>query len=213
MATRAYPAAVALTLALFLVPFTANAQDIGDDEEEDPPSQIEEGNGGPSIDPPEFYPVPPDGPRGVVSDGMTDLILLDIAEARDICRQVPGPEYTVDCLSKALGRIAAKMPRGDYQDAKNALAQAARDLGALAAANRDRTQPQIRLRQPSGETTPALTPVRPEALASVNAAAAQILEEAETRLLRSAESSARRMVHYQRIAAAVGSAKVLLRSA
>jgi len=37
MATRAYPAAVALTLALFLVPFTANAQDIGDDEEEDPP--------------------------------------------------------------------------------------------------------------------------------------------------------------------------------
>ncbi|HDR29678.1 hypothetical protein [Rhodovulum sp.] len=105
------------------------------------------------------------------------------------------------------------MPRGDYRDAKNALTQAACDLGTLAAANRDRTQPQIRLRQPSGETTPALTPVRPEALASVNAAAAQILEEAETRLLRSAESSARRMVHYQRIAAAVGSAKVLLRSA
>ncbi|TCM76983.1 hypothetical protein [Rhodovulum steppense] len=210
MAIRSLAIPLALALALAVPPLSAIAQTSG---QQPSPSSRGDGENGSTGVTPEFYPAPSDRPRGTVSDEVTELIIRDFAEARAICNRVPHPEYTVDCLSQALGRIAAKMPRGDYERAKTVLEQAARDLGALASANRDRTRPQIRLRQPSGETTPPISPVRRDALAEVNAAAAQILEEAETRLLRSAEGSARRMVHYQRIAAAVGSTKVLLRSA
>ncbi|GAA0293660.1 hypothetical protein [Rhodovulum strictum] len=209
MPPRPLAAGLALMMALLLIAQTAIAQSTGGGQTGRTGSG--DGNDGPFATP-ETYPSPSDGPRGSVSDGTTGLVIRDIAEARALCSQIQRPEYIVDCLSQSLGSIAAKMPRGDYQDARNVLAQAARELGALAAANRDREQPRIRLRLPSGETTPPLSPVRREALAATNAAAAQILEEAETRLLRSAEGSERRMVHYQRIAAAVGSTKVLLRS-
>ena len=62
-------------------------------------------------------------------------------------------------------------------------------------------------------TTPPITPVKPETIVPLRQAAANVLEEAETKLLRSASSDAKRAIHYQKIAAAVGSNKVLLRSA
>jgi hypothetical protein len=55
--------------------------------------------------------------------------------------------------------------------------------------------------------------VKAEVVQQLNLEASNILEEAETKLLRSASSDAKRAIHYQRIAAAVGSNKVLLRSA
>jgi hypothetical protein len=54
--------------------------------------------------------------------------------------------------------------------------------------------------------------VRQPQAAELNRQASDIVAEAETILLRSASSDATRAIHYQRIAAAVGSNKVLLRS-
>ncbi|TCP42927.1 hypothetical protein [Rhodovulum marinum] len=161
---------------------------------------------------PEFYPAPPGLPRGSLSDGVTGLIVRDLSEARDFCIRSPRVEYVIDCLSEEYGRIAEKMPRGDYEAAKSAVAEAARGLGALAGANADPRLPRARLKRPGGAATPPLTPVRSTAVNRLNAAAAEIVEEAETVLLRAAERSDRRRAHYQRIAAAIGSTKVLLRA-
>ena len=53
--------------------------------------------------------------------------------------------------------------------------------------------------------------VKKSAIKSVNAKAAAIIAEAETKLLRSA-GSGHRKVHFQRIAQAIGSTKKILRS-
>ena len=61
--------------------------------------------------------------------------------------------------------------------------------------------------------TRPLTAVRKERVKEVNRKAAAIMEEAETKLLRSAQASDRRLIAYAKIAKAVGSNKKLLRSA
>ena len=43
--------------------------------------------------------------------------------------------------------------------------------------------------------------------------AQRVVQQAETKLLRSSENSEKRFQHYQQVATAVGSTKVLLRSA
>ncbi|TCO70516.1 hypothetical protein [Rhodovulum euryhalinum] len=208
MALSSLAAALLLGLAISLVPpFSALAQSTGQGQRQGPTD-----NNGSALVTPDFYPVPESGPRGVVSRTVTDLIVRDLSEARAICASMPRKEYVIDCLSEEFARIAAKMPHGDYAPAKQIIANTARALGALAAENRAPGLPRIRLRRPSGDTTVPLAPVRSDAVDGLNREAALILREAETQLLRSAESSERRMVHYRRIAAAAGSSKVLLRS-
>jgi hypothetical protein len=57
-----------------------------------------------------------------------------------------------------------------------------------------------------------LTPIKTEAVSSTGVQAAEILEEAQTLLLRSTSNSDRRKVHYAQMAQAVGSETILLRS-
>lgn len=199
-----------IALLAYAAALPADAQDASDPTGE--PGARSRDGGDSGFVTPEFYPPPPDQPRGLVSDEITDRILRDLSEARDFCIRSPRVEYVIDCLSEEYGRIADRMPRGDYEAAKSAVAAAARGLGALAAANADPDLPRARLKRPAGAATPPLTPVRSAAVKRLNATAAGIVEEAETRLLRAAERSDRRWPHYRRIAAAVGSTKVLLRS-
>jgi hypothetical protein len=158
----------------------------------------------------------PEVPGIELSDEATDEITRRFREARQFCGNLPSAEYTVDCLGDALGQIARSLPAtGDYAEAHAAILQASEKLRALARANADPTLPRgtVRQRGPNARSSSSpLTPVRSDALADVNRQAVAILEEAETILLRSAENSAARKVHYQQIAAAVGSNKVLLRS-
>jgi hypothetical protein len=148
--------------------------------------------------------------------GPTAAVTTAIRDSYGFCASV-GAGYLVDCLGEQLESISSSVSKsGDYGAAREILAEAATDLRAIAAANRAPAQPRVRARGQVGgreiETGP-LTPVRPERVAAVNQAAAAVLQEAETKLLRSAEASDRRLIAYAEMAKAVGSNKTLLRSA
>lgn len=161
--------------------------------------------------------VPPSVSLSVAaSPQTTQAIRIDIQAAQDFCRRVPSGEYAIDCLGDAFEKIAQDMPQtGDYAEAQAAIAQAGRKLRALARENASTELPSGVIRSTGADGTASntpLVPVRTETLAQTNAAALLIIEEAETILLRSAANSAVRKTHYEQIASAVGSNKVLLRS-
>lgn len=171
---------------------------------------------------PFFTPTPPPARRpavpdsGAATNAQTEEIVARIQSAKLFCFRIPQREYWIDCLSERLDAVARSMPdQGDYAEARETIEDASQQLAALARQSASRSLPRARVRSsaPGGPaTTRPLVPVRTEALDDVGDAAAAILEEAETVLLRSAESSEQRRLHYERIAAAVGSEKVLLRS-
>ena len=158
----------------------------------------------------------PQAPEAELSDEITEDIARRLEAAGNFCASLPANEYLVDCLGDALGQIARDLPgTGDYAEARKAIDQASRKLRKLARDNADPDLPRGVVRgrgENAGLLTSQLTPVRSDRRAAVNREALAIIEEAETILLRSAEASASRKVHYQTIAAAFGSNKVLLRS-
>jgi len=156
------------------------------------------------------------GPDWHTSTRKTDDIVNQLAAARDFCDSFRF-EYQIDCLAERLKKVARSMPSdGDYADARRVLTRAATKLARLARANQSPDLPRG-VASTGGDkpivTQRKLTPVRSETLDATRKAALAIITEAETTLLRSSENSTRRMVHYQRIAEALGSNKVLLRSA
>ena len=152
-----------------------------------------------------------------ISQAATARIIAELQASIGFCAALTAREYQIDCLSERFAALADALPdTGDYADMKEALATAARKLGAVAAANQSPDLPTAIVRSRSGPpivTTRPLRPVRTEDLAASLAAASAIIEETQTVLLRSTTNSAARMVAYQSVAAVVGSAKVLLRSA
>ncbi|MDK3074226.1 hypothetical protein QO034_13995 [Sedimentitalea sp. JM2-8] len=151
------------------------------------------------------------------SQNYTDVLTGNIAAAQKFCAELGNDSYTVDCLSERLEKIADDIPRdSDYAEVKTILKNTSDQLADLARANRDPAQTRGRATR-AGEnpvtTTRPLTPVRPEAVPQVNAQAQAILDNTQTLLLRSAEGSESKALQYSRIADALGSSKVLLRSA
>jgi hypothetical protein len=137
------------------------------------------------------------------------VIAGQLQKVADECRRIGAAEYRIDCLGEGYGRVAGDIPQDEtFKDARAAVAKAATDLGALAAANRAPALPEIR----GGKSARPLRPVAPEKRKAVEAKAVAILAEAETVLLRSSAASPERQASYQKIAQAVNSAKVLLRS-
>lgn len=172
-----------------------------------------------SIDTPAEY----DGDEGgdfsgrFLRDGDTFLIVKELGNATSFCGSLDDA-YSVDCLANQYEQIAKTLPnRGDYVPIKKQLISAAEELAALARENQDPVLPVIRpkskSKSPKGKTTRALVPVRKARIAAVKKAAVKVLEETQTILLRSAENSRRRKISYTKISAAIGSNKVLLRSA
>lgn len=152
---------------------------------------------------------------GDLSETTTDRIVAQLEAATLFCAAIVSREYRVDCLAERFEVVAATIPQtGDYADARAAIAQASRSLGALVDANPSATLPAgiARSLGDDGESSRPLRPTETARLAQTMEQATSIIEEAETVLLRSGENSQRRQVHYQRIAAAIGSNKVLLRS-
>lgn len=152
----------------------------------------------------------------VLSNANTDRVVRILNSGRAFCASLGDSAYAVDCLAERMEAAAMAMPEtGDYAEARTALRQGAAKLKALAAANADPELPRAVARQPREggiRTSRALVPVRKDRLAAVAVQAEQIIAETETLLLRSSEASTARKVHYSRIAAAVDSNKVLLRS-
>ena len=147
----------------------------------------------------------------------TSKIALKIKEASEACGRIPD-KYVVDCLARSLQSAADEIPSNpDLRSAKRTLHRAASDLRRLVRKNIDGTQPSVRVRLPETSSqlqrlTPPISPLAPEAIEAVKSEAFRIVSEAETTLLRSANSSRTRSIHYQRLAEAVGSSKLLLRS-
>lgn len=147
------------------------------------------------------------------SDSATNATVRLIGEVEQVCRSV-APEYRISCLGDGFKWVAKTMPnRPDYRAARSQISKLGSRLQTIAKQNRDRAAP-------TGTTTQGrewkarkkFTPVEKSKLRSANAAATAAIQEAETRLLRAGENSEKRRVHYQRIAAAVGSTKRILRS-
>lgn len=135
-----------------------------------------------------------------------------ISQANQTCGKTGA--YMVDCLAERLEQATRGLsPTGELGEAKAVLEDAARQLSALARANRDASLARGRIRQGADViSTRLITPVDQNRLSEIAAAAAGIVAAAETQLLRSSAGGTPRAAQYQRIAAVVGSTKVLLRS-
>ncbi|GGE44166.1 hypothetical protein [Actibacterium pelagium] len=146
----------------------------------------------------------------------TREVTRSIETVNDRCDDVP-LRLRIDCIAQRY-EILAQSPdlTGEYSEVQEALQSAASRLRALAEEAGEPGGAKERLTvERNGKATPVgrpLTPTSPAKQAEAFAAAIQIIEETETMLLRSAGTSKRRQVSYQRIAQAMGSNKVLLRS-
>lgn len=143
-------------------------------------------------------------------------LLGALAAAKAFCRATGDSALQVDCLSERLDAAAAGIPKGtDYDEVRGVLQEASGRLKRLARQNRDPDRRRVTVTSatnPAERTTRPLTPVSAAAQAAVNRQAVQILEEAATILLRSAEEAQERQNQYAQIAGAIDSNKVLLRS-
>ncbi|WP_052254224.1 hypothetical protein, partial [Leisingera sp. ANG-S5] len=143
-----------------------------------------------------------------------DQVVDRVAGFQDLCGIV-GP-YLIDCLAErfeALEKDLAGLP--GHEPLRAILKDTARDLRQIARENRDPSKPRGKARSVNStdKSHRPIVAVAPERQATAVAQALAVLEETQTKLLRSAESSpTRSVVRYQRIAAAIDSSKVLLRS-
>lgn len=155
------------------------------------------------------------GPRATAS--ATTLITKAIRDSYRFCDALGRPEYLVDCQGEQLEVIASAISKtGDYGDARTVLLDTSKKLRRLASQNEAPQAPRIRAKgtiKNRPVVTKSLTPVRRDRVKQVNQDAAKIMAEAETKLLRSAAASDRRLIAYAEISKAIGSNKTLLRSA
>lgn len=145
----------------------------------------------------------------------TREVTRSIESVNDRCDDVP-IRLRIDCIAQRY-EILAQSPEltGEYSEVKEALLSAAKRLRNVAEDAGDKDAKERLVIERNGKNVAVgrpLTPTRPEAQEEAFARAVKIIEETETILLRSAGNSKRRQVSYQRIAQALDSNKVLLRS-
>ena len=140
------------------------------------------------------------------TDYLTHSIVKNISAASTECAAYD-PVYRIDCLRQRLLDIAQRIPKGPaYDEARQIVRQAAGRLGRIQAANVDAKAPRIRSRGNARiKTTKTYTAIRRRNLEKAMDQARQVIEEAQTQLLRASENSEKRASHYRQIAAAVGS--------
>lgn len=144
----------------------------------------------------------------------TSSIVQNIQAVRIECGRYD-PVYRIECLHMGFSLVARRIPRsGDYRDVKDILNQAASELARVASSNVDSAAPrQVSRGNARFKVRRTYRAVKRQKLKAALKQAEDAVIRAETRLLRSAENSQKRYQHYQQITTAVGSTKVLLRSA
>lgn len=154
---------------------------------------------------------------GRADPAISSSVAASITGSGAFCDQLIDERYKIDCMGERLLAAARAMPATpDYQEARQILIEAGEKIRALARANQAPAAPVARAVGKINNTTVRtrpLVPVAREKVRSASLQAANILQEAETKLLRAAEASDRRLIAYAQIAKAVGSNKKLLRSA
>ncbi|MCB1342328.1 MAG: hypothetical protein KDK24_14930 [Pseudooceanicola sp.] len=120
------------------------------------------------------------------------------------CQQRLPAAYRYDCYSQVYGQATALLAgQPAFNQARVILQDVERSLNRTVRRNLDRAAPQVRAGNQQFRA------IRADTLPAAKAAFADALEQAETKLLRSASVGE----HHVRIAAALNSNKVLLRSA
>lgn len=146
----------------------------------------------------------------------TDSVVAAVKAATSYCSALPAGEYTIDCLAERLDKLSRELKgTAGFEDVHAVLKKTSKELSVIARRNRSDTLTPARFTttgQNPIRTTRRLIPVDDASMSAAVSQALVVLAEAETLLLRSAEGSADRAVQYQRIASAIGSNKVLLRS-
>ncbi len=135
-----------------------------------------------------------------------------LSQMKSLCAKSGG--FVVDCLAERIETLVldASDLHG-HNEMKQILRDTAEELRLLARANSDPAGPRARITSNDGQrSTRPLVAVTPSRRSSAHRQAIAILEEAETKLLRSSTQSAARASQYQQVANALGSNKVLLRS-
>lgn len=142
--------------------------------------------------------------RHGLSSAVTNSVVLILTRDGERCNDLPRV-YKLDCVSQTYRRAARKLQSNrSYTEAHQALDQVASTLSKAVAANRDSSQKKLR------KGLNFYTPVKPAAIPQIKREGQRAMQKAETILLR---SPAAKQVHYARIAEAVNSNKLLLRSA
>ena len=155
--------------------------------------------------------------RQPLSPKRTLRIVGLLENTSETCKRAPDV-YQLDCVRAEYERIAARLPkRGDYAPIQQAINGAARELAALSRANRDPSKPRATARLAAAAETgrsrsARFRAIKPSAVPAANAAAARIIGQAQTVLLRSVSNSERRQAHFRDVAQALEGGKLLLRS-
>lgn len=152
-----------------------------------------------------------DNPNGLDSAG-AQRIEWQIADRIRHC-EAYRPIWRVDCLADGFKQISRTLPQGEgYSSLRRELSTTADRLAALARQNADPAKPAARMRVQTSagprRTSRPIVAIEPRRLPAANAAAASIVADLSTTLLRSSPGQ----TDIARIAAAVDSTRVLLRS-
>ena len=151
-----------------------------------------------------------------VNPATTTAIISSLNFVTTFCSGVVSG-YAIDCLAAGFDELSREYAGGEgYDEARVLIADAAKKLNRIARDNRSSTQKRARFRSQDPDnpysTSRPLTPVDSAKLSSAAAQALVVIENTETLLLRSPDTSVEQAAQFQQIAEAIGSNKVLLRS-
>ena len=160
-------------------------------------------------------------PTGTMNASTTSSVVASLNASTSYCSKIAANEYMIDCLAERLEEVNRQIEGLDgYEEVSQVLAKTAESLNQIARDNRSTTLPPAYYSTPGASPNSAsiatdrrLIAVDEKKLEDAMAQALNVIQDAETTLLlRSSEESADRAVQFQRIASAIGSNKVLLRS-
>lgn len=136
------------------------------------------------------------------SEAFTSQIVGKLESGIRECQALP-TVYRFDCYRQNYRAVGRDLKRPDYRPAQSALRRVEKTLNTIVRKNTDKTKPQI---SQNGRKYKAITP---QAVKPAAAAFDQARAEATTVLLRTKGDM---KPHFERIAAVVGSNKVILRA-
>ena len=144
----------------------------------------------------------------------TGSVAAALRQASDFCKGLGQKEYVLDCLGYQYWEVQRQLPtEGDYAVVRREIQQAAGELETLARQNRSREQRPARLSAGgTARTSRPITPIARQNLSALGDQGAAIVGNAQVRLLRSASVSGGDQAQLRKIAQAMDSGALLLRS-
>lgn len=149
----------------------------------------------------------------LMGGGRTIAPVIDASAA--FCKSLP-VAYQGSCMADQLATISQSLPEDEgFDDMRTVLNEASRKIDTVVMSNRNRAEPRINATSgtdPRIASSRPLVAVQEEAVESVNAQTAMILEEAGDLLLRSTSRSRELSDQYLAVSQALDSSALLLRS-